>query len=121
MHTRTLTHSLQLGAQCCRYGRPGSNRCCAFPAGGRLVPGTSSALVGPAFPARLPNLQSCGVLAPAPHPAWEAGRPEAVTPRGGEREQRRKSRRVEAPPAGASGEMEAFRGSAAGLWPCSSR
>lgn len=75
MHTRTLTHSLQLGAQCCRDRRPGSNRCCAFPAGGRLVPGTSSALVGPAFPARLPNLRSCGVPAPAPHPVWEAGRP----------------------------------------------
>lgn len=63
-----------------------------------------------------------GVPAPAPQPAREAGRPEALTltRRGGEREQRRKSRRVEAPPAGVSGEMEAHRGRTAGPPPGSS-
>lgn len=63
-----------------------------------------------------------GVPVPAPQPAREAGRPEAIrlTRRRREREQRRKSRRVEAPPAGVSGEMEARRGRTAGPPPGSS-
>lgn len=96
-HTRTLTHSLQLGAQCCRHRRPGSRRrCCAFPAGGRWAPGTASAL------SAQPRLRSSPrasyeVAVPAPQPAWETGR-RRPSGRGEERGSSwRKSPRVEAP------------------------
>lgn len=99
-HARSLTHSLQLGAQCCR--RPGSQRRRTLLAGGLLAPGTASARSGPASPApprRPPKLPGARARPPA-RPGSRRSGCHAACRREERGSRRTKSQRGEEPSSG---------------------